>query len=252
MEAGEIICWEALDPGDASLEQARQLYEATLDPAERIPWRWIAGAVSSRAEWRPGGWSPHLLLAAPRRKRGGPGPVVGFAYGAHVAEYGGYACYLGVDPGERRRGVGTRLLRLLIQVFRVDAGCEGTALPFVVWESRQPPDGAREEQWDLWRARLRLFERVGAWWIAGLTFMAPSFTRGPERAVPLQLFLVPGDAAPDDFDADRLREVAAGLMRRVYGREAGDPLYDETLPLACRPTLQPIAALAAQSPGTVV
>jgi ribosomal protein S18 acetylase RimI-like enzyme len=249
MEAGAVVCWEALDPGDPSLEQARQLYESTLDPAERIPWRWIADAVSARAGWRPGGWSPHLLLAAPRRKRGAPGPVVGFAYGIHVPDYGGYACYLGVDPGQRRRGVGKRLLRLLIQVLRVDAACEGTALPFVVWESRQPPDDAPEEQWALWRVRLRLFERVGAWWIAGLTFMAPSFARGRERAVPLQLFLVPVDAAPDEFDVDRLRQVAAGLMRRVYGRNAGDSLFDETLCPTCRPTLQPVAALRASSPG---
>jgi GNAT superfamily N-acetyltransferase len=249
MEAGEIACWEALDPADPGLEQARQLYESTLNPAERIPWRWIADAVAARAGWRPDGWSPHLLLAGPHRKRRAPGPVVGFAYGAHVPEYGGYACYLGVDPGQRRQGVGTRLLWLLIQVFRVDAAIEGTLLPFVVWESRLPPVDAPKEQWTLWRARLRLFERVGAWWVAGLTFMAPSFARGQERSVPLQLFVVPVDAAPDEFDADRLRQVAAGLMRRVYGRDAGDPLFDETLCPTCRPTLRPVAALLADSPG---
>jgi GNAT superfamily N-acetyltransferase len=248
MEASAVVCWEALDPGDPSLEQARHLYESTLGAAQRIPWRWIADAVSARTAWRPGGWSPHLLLAARRRKQRAPGTVVGFAYGAHVAEYGGYACYLGVDPEQRRRGVGTHLLRLLIEVFQVDAACEGTALPFVFWESRLPPDNAPEEQWELWRARLRLFERVGAWWVAGLTFMAPSFARAGEQAVPLQLFLVPVDTAPDKFDADRLRQVAAGLMRRVYGRDEGDPLFDETLRPSSPPTLAPVARVRADSP----
>ena len=103
MEPGAVVSWEALNPDYPRLEQARRQYESTLDPAERIPWRWIAHAVAARARWRPGGWSPHMILAAQRRRRG-DGPVVGFAYGAHIKDYGGYPCYLGVEPGQRRRG----------------------------------------------------------------------------------------------------------------------------------------------------
>jgi GNAT superfamily N-acetyltransferase len=242
VRGNEVVCWEALDPDDPAVDQARRLYKATLEPAERIPWDWVAGAVAGRAAWRPGTWSPHLLLAAPR-SRSRAGRVLGFAYGAHVPDYGGYACYLGVDPHHRGRGTGTRLLRLLIEVLKVDALCEGTALPFVVWESRAPGADATGEERGLWEARLRLFERVGAWWVAGLTFYAPNFARRSEDPVPLQLFLVPIDTPAGEWDADRLRGVATGLLLRVYGRREGDRLFERTLPPDCRPTLRPVSAL---------
>jgi len=225
----DVVCWELLDPEDTALEEARRLYEITLEPAERIPWAWIAQAVASRRQWRPGEWSPHLLLAAPRTSRGSFARPLGFAYGAHVPGYGGYACYLGVDAQHRGRGAGTRLLRLLIKVFQVDAACEGTALPFVVWESHRPKPDATVQAWDLWRTRGRLFERVGAWWISGLTFLAPDFQRRGGPPVPLQLFLIPVETPCEEFDAAALRQVATGLYRRVYGRRPGDPLFDETL-----------------------
>src|SRR4051812_16807026 len=111
--ASEFICWEALDPEDPALDRARHLYETTQDDDERIPWEWIAGAVAERARWRPGRWAPHLLLAAPRAGRRVP---VGFAYGIHLPGYGGYLTYLGVEPGQRSKGVATRLIRLMVQV----------------------------------------------------------------------------------------------------------------------------------------
>jgi GNAT superfamily N-acetyltransferase len=244
--ARAVVCWEALDPNDAAVEQARRVYEATLDPAERIPWDWIAGAVANRTTWRPGTWSAHLLLAAPRH-RATRGPVTGFAYGLHVPDYGGYACYLGVDPQHRGRGTGTRLLQLLIQILKLDAVCEGTPLPFVVWESHAPEAEATEEERRLWEARLRLFERVGAWCIAGLTFHAPNFAHRSEEPVPLHLFLVPVDTPAERWGADALRNVAAGLLGRVYGRREGDPLFHRTLPPDCRPTLRPVADLRIQA-----
>jgi ribosomal protein S18 acetylase RimI-like enzyme len=229
VRARDVVCWELLDPEDAFLAEARRLYETILEPAERIPWAWIEQAVAARRQWQPGEWSPHLLLAAPRARRGPSARPVGFAYGVHVPGYGGYACYLGVDAQHRGRGAGARLLRLLVKIFQVDAACEGTPLPFVVWESHRPEADAPAHAWDLWRTRVRLFERVGALWISGLNFLAPDFQRRSRPPVPLQLFLIPVETPREAFDAATLREVAAGLYRRVYGRRPGDPLFDETL-----------------------
>lgn len=235
MAERDVICWEALDPADPIVEEARQLYEETQAPAERIPWEWIAGAVAERAAWRPGDWAPHLLLAAPRQPRA---RLAGFAYGIHLPGYGGYATYLGVDPGQRRGGVGTRLLALLKRVLQVDAACEGTPLPFVVWESRQPDAEAPAAEWDLWQARLRLFDRAGAHRVAGLTLLSPNFTRPGGPPVPLQLFLIPVDTPAEAFGPEELRRVAAGLLRGVYRRRPGDRLFEGTLPPDCRPTLR--------------
>jgi hypothetical protein len=240
VHAREVVCWELLDPGEPALDEARRLYETTLDPAERIPWAWVAQAVTARQSWRPGEWSPHLLLVARRANRVAAPRPIGFAYGAHVPGYGGYACYLGVDARHRRFGAGTRLLRLLIKLFEVDAACEGAPLPFVVWESRRPEPEAPAEEWDLWRARLRLFERAGAWWVSGLTFLAPDFRHRSGPPVPLELFLIPVETPAEAFDASALREVAAELYRRVYRRREGDPLFEETL-AGARPALRPLA-----------
>jgi GNAT superfamily N-acetyltransferase len=236
-----VVCWEALDAESPAVEQARRLYEETQAPAERIPWRWIEGAVADRAGWRPGHWSAHLLIAAPQNATGAVGTAAGFAYGIHVPGYGGYATYLGVAQRYRRHGIGTRLLRLLTRVLQVDAECEGAGLPFVMWESHRPEASAPAEEWELWRARLRLFERVGAWWVGGLTFLAPNFARRGGPPVPLQLFLIPVDRPAENFDAPALRQVAAGLLREVYRREEGDALFDRTLPPDCRPELRPVA-----------
>jgi GNAT superfamily N-acetyltransferase len=239
VRAGDTVCWELLDPEDPALAEARRLYETTLEPAERIPWEWVARAVAARRHWRPGEWSPHLLLAARRTGRGDARPL-GFAYGAHVPGFGGYACYLGVDAQHRGRGAGTRLLRLLLKLFEVDAACEGTPLPFVLWESHRPGPDAPAQAWELWRARVRLFERVGARWISGLTFLAPDFEHRARAPVPLQLFLIPVETPAEAFDAAALRKVAVDLYRRVYRRDAGDPLFDRTLSDS-RPALRPAA-----------
>ena len=61
--------------------------------------------------------------------------------------------------------------------------------------------------------------------------------------MPLQLFLLPVDTRPEDFDAESLREVAAGLMRRVYRRDEGDPLFRQTFSSFRRPALQPVTVL---------
>jgi GNAT superfamily N-acetyltransferase len=240
----EILCWEALDPQDPALERVRHLYETTQAASERIPWRWIEGAVAERTSWRPRHWAPHLLLAAPRSRKGNPEPVVGFAYGIHVPGYGGYATYLGVEAKHRGKGIGGRLLGLLTRVLQVDAAGEGVPLPFVVWESHRPEPGDPPEAWALWQARQRLFTRAGAWWIAGLTLLAPNYAQRGGPPVPLQLYLIPVDVLAEAFGPAALREVAAGLLRGVYGIEEGDPLFEGTLPADCQPVLRPPADAA--------
>ncbi len=234
MDRDRILCWEALDPNDPALAEARRLYETAIDPEERIPWAWIESAVRERQGWRPGAWSPHLLLAGPR-----DGPVAGLAYGAHVPDFGGYACYLAVAAGARRLGVGGRLLRVLVEALRLDAAFEEVPLPFVVWESGEPAADAPLEERVRWEARLRLFARVGAWRVEGLTFFAPNFQRRGGEPVPLRLFLVPQEWPAAAFDGAALRELAAGLLEHVYGRAPGDRLHRLTLPPGCEPVLRP-------------
>jgi GNAT superfamily N-acetyltransferase len=234
-----LICWEALDPDAPCVEQARLLYESTLHIDERIPWKWITGAVARRPSWRPGRWGTHLILAGPHAKKNAPDRVLGFANALHIPNYGGYLTYVGVDPAARGQGVGTRLVEAAVRAMAFDASCEGSELPFVVWESRPPTPGdelsARE-----WRAKLGLWRRAGGFWVAGLTFHAVNYMRKDAPAVPLAMFLRPVATPAESFTPDALRDVAAGLLREVYDCDAEDDNYLRTLPPDCVPELRPV------------
>jgi GNAT superfamily N-acetyltransferase len=230
-----FLCHEALDPTAPALAQAGALYEATQPADERIPWEWIARSVAGRAARRPGDWCPHLILATSRATRRGAEDVVGFAHGIFLGGLGGYLAYLGVDERQRGRGVGRRLIGTLAAVFQVDSAGLGAELPFVVWESRPPPDVDPA----LWATRVRLFDRVGAWWLSGLTFHAPNPSDRGAPGVPLQLFLLPVATGAETFGPDELRGVAAGLFRAVYKVPQSHALYRRSLPPSCRPALRP-------------
>lgn len=243
----KIVVWEAFDTADAMTRAAAQLYEETLSADERIPWMWIERSVQDRlkSKPRPGGWSRHLLLAAPEGRQDDPDALAGYVYGALLPGYGGYLCYVGVAEWARRMGVGRRLYEQFFKVLRVDAGELGESLPFVIWESHHPDPLAPESDWENWTARTRLFDRVGGQWVDGVDFLAPSFAtddEGEVPPVPLQLFLKPLDTPETAFTPARLREIVGGLHERVYHNAPGSPLYDRTLPLECEPRLRPARA----------
>src|SRR5438105_9045399 len=219
-------------------QAAGRLYEETLAPDERIPWVWIERSVTDRTKTKPGGWSKHLLLAAPQGKTDDPASLAGFAYGALIPDYGGYLCYVGVAPWARRLGVGTRLFDQFFRVLAVAAGETGEKLPFVVWESHRPETWSPADH-ELWNARVRLFDRVGGLWVEGVDFLSPNFAEDDGDPVPLQLFVKPVDQPAAAFTEARLRGVVHGLHERVYRTAEGDPLYDRRLPPGCRPRPAP-------------
>jgi hypothetical protein len=251
VQANRIVVWEAFDTSDPMTKAAALLYEQTLSSDERIPWYWIEKSVESRTRTKPGGWSKHLLLAAPEGRTDDPGGLAGYVYGALIPGYAGYLCYIGVADWARRMGVGTRLFDQFFRLMSVDAGETGSSLPFVIWESHLPSPNAPSAEWDLWAARTKLFDRVGGLWVEGVEFLSPNFASEEDEAtappVPLQLFIKPMSESASAFDSDRLKEVIAGLHREVYRNGPGDPLFDRTLPPDCTPRLRP-AKLAAVSP----
>lgn len=233
-----LLCREILDADDDALPALGALYEATQHIDERIPWAWIARAPKRRQTWRPGMWCPHLV-SAHERSADTLGPPIGFVYGAHLPILGAYVSYLGVDPKVRQRGIGTRLFEVIFRLLAVDAAMEGVPLPFILWESRRPAPEAPADAWDLWQARLRLFQRVGAWWIAQVDCLTPNYHDDAGPPVPLQLFLVPRDEPLEHFTSQRLRDVVDRLLRGVYRRGPGDPLYEGTLRAEVVPQLRP-------------
>jgi hypothetical protein len=253
VQFSRIVVWEAFDASDAMTQAAAGLYERTLAAEERIPWYWIEKSVESRTKTKPGlpgGWTKHLLLAAPEGRTDDPAALAGYVYGALIPNYGGYLCYIGVADWARRMGVGTRLYDQFFRQMAVDAGELGMPLPFVIWESHRPGALAPTADWDMWNARTRLFDRVGGHWIEGVDFLTPNFASDDETVepVPLQLFVKPMQEPAAAFDAERLKQVVAGLHREVYYGEPGDELFDATLPPDCRPRLRPAKLAGAPEP----
>jgi len=208
----DVVCWEALDLSAPEVEAARLLYERTQPAEERIPWAWIADGVARRAAWRPGTWSPHLLVAS------SGGEVTGFACGMLHPGWGGYLSYIGTAPAHRGKGVASALIELLVRVLRVDSAGTGEDVPFVVWESRVTADEAA------WRARMRLFARAGAMWLRGVTFHAERYDGG-EGAVTLRLFVLP--VATREIDP---AGVVRGLATLVYRMGEDHPFLLASLP----------------------
>ena len=226
----EIVCREILDPDDPVLPLARVIYETTLDEDERIPWEWLAHTPERRRGWRPGRRRSHLVVATPQD---GPNRAVGFGYGAFLPGYGGYVCYMGVEPAARGRGAGTLLFRFLFRLIDSAARISAVPLPFIIWESHRPADPA------LWAARLRVFDKVGGCWIRGAEMLTPNYMRDDAPPVRLQLFIRPWADPPEAFDADRLRAAVAGLYDQIYRIPPDDPLRRDTLDGMVNPRLIP-------------
>lgn len=234
-----VLTWEALDPESPDVDRARELFEATQPLDERIPWEWIVRSVKRRPEWRPGRWSPHLLVAALREGKK-IGTVTGFATGMYFPGFGGYMSYIGVDRIRRGQGVGTRLIQLLGHVLAADASGTGEELPFIVWESR-PPVANDENGGAAWRSRLRLFERVGAKWIGGVSFHAVSYTSDNDTPIPLQLFVLPGPGKSDELASqEALIQIITGLGQEVYQLKRTHPFMLQTLPTGVKLELRPV------------
>lgn len=232
-------CWEVVHESDPLLPAVRELYESALDADERVPWDWLERGVKSRAGWRPGGSGKHLIVASPDPETSDPARLAGFAFAMHLPGYGGYVSYVATADAFRRRGVGGRLYEQAFNVLAVDAAAVDETLPFVIWESRRPPDDAPAEAWAVWAARLRLFDKAGGFWIDGVTLPSPNWLADDAPPVPLQLFLAPVDAPRAEFDSPRVREAVAGLLTTVYRAGPGDAEYDGTLPPGCHPRLKP-------------
>lgn len=224
----DIVCREIDDPADPVLPSARALYESVLDESERIPWEWLARTPDRRRAWRPGERRGHLVIATPRAAED---RAIGFGYGAFIPGYGGYVCYLGVDPRERGRGIGTKLFELLFRLIEDAARSSDIPLPFILWESHRPDDPR------LWAARVRLFDKVGGRWARGITLLTPNYMQEDAPPTSLQVFLRPWDDPIDSFAGERLRAAIRGLYANVYRITPDDPLYETTLNGAVNPEL---------------
>jgi GNAT superfamily N-acetyltransferase len=229
-KTGEIVCREIVDLDDPVLPAARAIYESTLDEDERIPWEWLARTPERRRQWRPGQRRAHLVVATPKDETN---RAVGFGYGAFLPGYGGYVCYLGVDPAFRSRGAGTLLFRFLFELIDSAARLSSMPLPFIIWESHRPADAG------LWAARLRVFDKVGGLWVRGAEMLTPNYMRDEAPPVRLRLFIRPWAEPAGAFDADRLRAAVGGLYDQVYRIDPDDPLRRDTLEAMVNPQLVP-------------
>jgi len=238
MSLARLVSWESLDSKDSVLKSVRELYESTQAVGERIPWEWIGRVGERRQAWRPGRWSPHLVIAAMRDEAGEIGDPIGFVHGAHLPNLGGYVCYLGVSPNARGLGVSTYLFAQMARIMRATAGAENTPLEYIFWESHRPAADASQEEHDLWVARCRSFVRAGALWVEGIVCHTPAYD-GSTQPTLLELFVIPQERSLDEFDGEKLREIASNLLTEVYHIEPTHPWYRASLPEGVTPRLRP-------------
>ena len=224
----EIVCRDIRNPDDPILPAAQRLYESVLEEEERIPWQWLARTPERTRDWQPGQRRPHLVVAIDSED---PSRLLGFGYGVFLPGYGGYVCYLGVEPAARGQGIGAKLFEFLFERIADAANLSAAKLPFIIWESHKPNDPA------LWAARIRVFEGVGGLWARGIEMHTPNYMREDAPPVRLHVFLRPWDQPAADFNAHRLRAAVVGLYHEVYRIGPDDPLYRATIDAAVNPKL---------------
>jgi GNAT superfamily N-acetyltransferase len=226
----DVVFREVLDPSDPILPSARSLYESVLDESERIPWEWLERTPERRRQWQPGQWRSHLVVATPRAAEG---RAIGFAYGAFIPGYGGYICYLGVDPSVRSRSTGTKLFQFVMDLIADAARSSNLSLPFIIWESHPTGDRA------IWESRIRLFDKVGGLWARGIEMLTPNYMQPDAGPVPLQIFLRPWDDCRETFDAERIRNAVRDLYKNIYRIPPEVPMHSSTMQAAVNPRLVP-------------
>jgi len=147
------------------------------------------------------------------------GEVLGFATTQLLAPLGVHHLgYLAVAPAGRNRGVGTSLLRHVLERARVDgAGA-------VVLEVEDPDETDDPEERVLRERRIGFYTRVGAVRLP-LTWLVP-YADG-SGTEPMYLLWVPVTAPPPEGDA--LVTLATGLYTLHYRREPDDPLVTTVL-----------------------
>lgn len=212
MRTATIFCREVVRTTDPALTRVRAIYEQTLDAAERIPWEWIIHAL----DWPPMADRRTHLLTARRERPGRKDQILGFILASFLPRLGGYVSYVAVDPRARGRGVGAFLYKSAVRRLRRTAYAHGYDMPVLLWDSRPPSPREGVEARLNWESRLHLFKKIGAKWIEGVQFNSPNYTNPLSGDVPLEFFLKPVDASPDEFTSGRLRRVVRGLLRRIY------------------------------------
>jgi GNAT superfamily N-acetyltransferase len=216
---------EILDSSDVVLPAVRRLYESSLSVREQIPWEWISRAADGSRAWLPDKKRRHLTVVQSKGKEEKP---LGFTFGTYIPRFGGYICYVAVDPMARGLGVATALYQNFYALMKEDAQMNGTTLPFVIWESH-PPQSDDPEEWENWKARLRLFEKTGGYWIKGVKFLAPDYMNETNHPLELKLFIAPQEKPLTWFTPHRLQKIVRGLYRHVYHLDSRDSLVKQTL-----------------------
>jgi GNAT superfamily N-acetyltransferase len=147
------------------------------------------------------------------------GEVLGFATTQLLAPLGvHYLGYLAVAPAGRDQGVGTSLLRHVLERARVDgAGA-------VVLEVEDPAAATGEDDRVQRERRLAFYTRAGAVRLP-LAWRTPFADRSGTE--PMYLLWVPVSAPPPEGRA--LLDLATGLYTLHYGVAADDPLVTRVL-----------------------
>lgn len=216
---------EIVDSSDALLPAVRRLYETSLSVREQIPWEWIRRSADGSRAWLPDKKRPHLTVAQPTTGEDIP---LGFTFGSFLPRFGGYICYVAVDPLARGLGVATELYQNFYGLMKGDARRNGLPLPFVIWESH-PPKTDNPEEIGIWKARLRLFEKSGGYWLRGVKFHSPDYMNGDTNPLELYLFIAPQEKKFEWFNTQRLDKIVRGLYRHVYHLDQREPIVKQTL-----------------------
>jgi GNAT superfamily N-acetyltransferase len=207
--AGRVRIGEVLDERDSLAEAALELIAESFPVHERQPLTELRSEIEEKRRQLLLPYDFHLFVAADR-----PDRVLATVSGVYLAGINsGFITYLAVRQEARRRGLGQRVRRALVEAFREDARRSGHAdLNWVLGEVRT--DG----HW------LKSLVRNRGAIIFDLTYYHPGMLL--ESAPSYALYREPVGDNRRDLPVDEVRRIIYAVWRRGY--RVRYPLHRDT------------------------
>jgi GNAT superfamily N-acetyltransferase len=198
---------------DAPLEsvagQIGNMYTEAFPPSQRVDFDTLIAAVKM---------GERRLFTAEAE-----GEVLGFAVTVPLPDTGIHCLeYFAVKRGQRGRGTGSILLRIVLG----DLAATENALGLIL-EVESDHSGSEAER-ETRRARIAFYHRNGAHLVDGVPcFMAPDLVDG--GTLEMKLMWLPAGNGPSRLCGPRLLTCLRGIYSQSYGLPLDDPRIESTL-----------------------
>lgn len=195
--------------------QAAAIYQQSFPPDEREPLETLLAHGADRP-------ATHYWAAVEDQTVWG---IAFFSYFPRTRM--SFLAYIAVRPDLRGGGFGARLYQRMLQQAAEDARVFGQTALGAALEVEKPALAASPAERDLRQRRIQFYQRLGAFIVDGIDFIAPPLSLGAS-AMPYHILFHPL-ALPGALNAEHLRQIVRTTLGFGYRLSPQNPYYRRAL-----------------------